>query len=93
MRAWERAAPSLAAFAQADVGRRFPGTSDMKDFWVHLASQIGMAAAGAAVTAASGANYSSLGVWAGVAQAAAAIGAEVFNQYSGAAAATAAPAK
>jgi len=55
----------------------------MRDFWVHLASQIGMAAAGAAVTAASGANYSSLGVWAGVAQAAAAIGAEVFNQFGG----------
>jgi len=63
----------------------------MKDFWVHLASQIGMAAAGAAVTAASGANYSSLGVWAGAAQAAAAIGAEIFNQFSGAAKAT--PAK
>lgn len=52
----------------------------MKDFWIHLASQVGMAAAGAAVTTAAGANYSSLGVWAGVAQAIAAIGAEVFNQ-------------
>ena len=57
----------------------------MKDFWIHLASQIGMAAAGAAVSAASGANYASLGAWAGVAHAAAAIGAEVYNQYAGAA--------
>lgn len=63
----------------------------MKYFWIHLAAQIGMAAASAAVTTASGANYSSLGVWAGVAQAAAAIGAEVFNQFGGAAKAT--PAK
>ena len=57
----------------------------MKDFWIHLAAQIGMAAAGAAVTTASGANFSSLGVWAGAAQAAAAIGAEIYNQFGGAA--------
>ena len=63
----------------------------MKDFWVHLASQLGMAAAGAAVSAAAGADYAGLGVWAGVAQAAAAIGAEVFNQFGGSA--KAAPAK
>lgn len=56
----------------------------MKDFWIHLASQLGMAAAGAAVTTAAGADYSGLGVWAGVAQAAAAIGAEVYNQFGGA---------
>ena len=63
----------------------------MKDFWVHLASQLGMAAAGAAVTAAAGADYSSLGVWAGAAQALAAMGAEIYNQFGGAA--KAAPAK
>ncbi len=53
----------------------------MKDFWIHLGAQIGMAAAGAAVTSAAGANYSNLGVWAGVAQAAAAIAAEIYNQF------------
>jgi hypothetical protein len=53
----------------------------MKDFWVHLGAQIGMAAAGAAVTSAAGANYSNLGVWAGVAQAVAAIAAEIYNQF------------
>lgn len=53
----------------------------MKDFWIHLVAQVGMAAAGAAVTTASGANYTSLGMWAGVAQAVAAIAAEAFNQY------------
>lgn len=52
------------------------------NFWVHLASQIGMAAAGAAVTTASGANYSSLGAWAGLAQAVAAIAAEIYNQLA-----------
>jgi len=61
----------------------------MNSFWVHLASQIGMAAAGAAVTSAAGANYSSLGAWAGAAQAAAAIAAEVYNSFV----AKAAPAK
>ena len=54
----------------------------MKDFWVHLAAQAGMAAAGAVVTTAAGANYSSLGVWAGAAQAAAAIAAELYNSFS-----------
>ena len=53
----------------------------MNNFWVHLGAQIGMAAAGAAVTTASGADYSHLGVWAGAAQAAAAIVAEVYNQF------------
>jgi hypothetical protein len=52
----------------------------MNNFWVHLGAQIGMAAAGAAVTTAAGADYSHLGVWAGVAQAVAAIAAEVYNQ-------------
>ena len=56
----------------------------MKDFWVHLASQLGMAAAGAVVTTAAGADYSGLGVWAGAAQAVAAIGAEFYNQLRGA---------
>ena len=55
----------------------------MKHFWVHFASQLGMAAAGAAVTTAAGADFSSLGVWAGVAQAAAAVGAEIYNQFGG----------
>jgi hypothetical protein len=63
----------------------------MKDFWVHLASQFGMAAAGAIVTTAAGADYSGLGVWAGAAQAAAAIGAEIYNQFAGST--KAAPAK
>jgi hypothetical protein len=54
----------------------------MKSFWVHFLAQIGMAAAGAVVTTASGANYSSLGVWAGVAQAVAAISAELYNQFT-----------
>ena len=53
----------------------------MKDFWIHLGAQIGMAAAGAAVTSAAGANYAHLGIWAGVAQAVAAIAAEVYNQF------------
>ena len=52
----------------------------MKDFWIHLGAQVGMAAAGAAVTSVAGADYTGLGVWAGVAQAFAAITAEVFNQ-------------
>ncbi len=55
----------------------------MKDFWIHLASQLGMAAAGAVVSTASGADYSGLGVWAGAAQAVAAIGAEIYNQFGG----------
>jgi len=54
----------------------------MKDFWLHLGAQVGMAAAGAAVTAVAGANYSSLGAWAGVAQAAAAIAAEAYNSFA-----------
>jgi hypothetical protein len=54
----------------------------MSNFWVHLGAQIGMAAAGAVVTTAAGANYSSLGVWAGLAQAVAAIAAEVYNQFA-----------
>lgn len=53
----------------------------MKDFWIYLAAQVGMAAAGAAVTTAAGANYSTLGAYAGIAQAVAAIGAEVYNQF------------
>ncbi len=53
----------------------------MNDFWIHLGAQIATAAAGAAVTAAAGADYSSLGVWAGAAQAAAAIAAEIYNQF------------
>lgn len=56
----------------------------MKDFWVHLICQLGTAAAGAVVSTASGADYSALGVWAGAAQAAAAIAAEAFNQFGGA---------
>jgi hypothetical protein len=63
----------------------------MKDFWIHLASQLGMAAAGAVVSTAAGADYSGLGLWAGFAQAAAAIGAEAFNQFGGSS--KAAPAK
>ena len=55
----------------------------MKHFWIHLGSQLGMAAAGALVSAAAGADYSGLGVWAGVAQGAAAVGAEIFNQFGG----------
>ncbi len=54
----------------------------MKDFWLHLGAQLGMAAAGAVVTTAAGANYSSLGVWAGVAQAVAAIAAETYSQFT-----------
>jgi hypothetical protein len=65
----------------------------MNDFWIHLGAQIGMAAAGAAVTTAAGANYSSLGLWAGVAQAAAAIAAEVYNQFVAKPAAPASAAK
>jgi hypothetical protein len=55
----------------------------MKDFWIHLGAQIGVAAAGAVVTTAAGADYSTLGVWAGAAQAAAAVAAELFNQFAG----------
>ena len=65
----------------------------MSDFWIYLGAQVGMAAAGAAVTAAAGANYSSLGVWAGVAQAIAAIAAEVYNQFGAKVAAPASAAK
>lgn len=54
----------------------------MNNFWVHLGAQIGMAAAGAAVTTAAGADFSHLGVWAGVAQAVAAIAAEIYNQFT-----------
>jgi hypothetical protein len=53
----------------------------MKDFWIHLGAQIGVAAAGAAVTAAAGADYTNLGVWAGAAQAVAALAAELYNQF------------
>jgi hypothetical protein len=65
----------------------------MNDFWIHLGAQVGMAAAGAAVTSAAGANYASLGVWAGVAQAFAAIAAEVYNQFVAKSAAPAAAPK
>jgi hypothetical protein len=54
----------------------------MKDFWIHLGAQVAVAAAGAAITSASGADYSSLGVWAGAAQAVTALAAELFNQFS-----------
>ncbi len=54
----------------------------MKKFWVHLGAQIAVAAAGAAVSSAAGADYSNLGVWAGAAQAVTALGAELFNQFS-----------
>jgi hypothetical protein len=45
------------------------------------------------VTSVAGANYSSLGIWAGVAQAAAAIAAEVYNQFVAKPAAPASAAK
>ncbi len=53
----------------------------MKNFWIHLGAQVAVAAAGAAVTTAAGADYSSLGVWAGAAQAVTALAAEFYNQF------------
>ncbi len=53
----------------------------MKSFWIHLGAQVAAAAAGAAVTTATGADYSSLGVWAGAAQAVAALAAELYNKF------------
>jgi hypothetical protein len=53
----------------------------MNNFWVHLGAQIAVAAAGAAVTTAAGSDYSSLGVWAGAAQAITALAAELYNQF------------
>lgn len=54
----------------------------MKNFWIHLGAQVAVAAAGAAVTTAAGSDYSSLGVWAGAAQAMTAIAAELYNQVA-----------
>ena len=54
----------------------------MKDLFVHLGAQVAMAAVAAAVATLAHADYSDLGVYAGVAQAGAAMLAEIWNQFS-----------
>ena len=52
----------------------------MKDFFVHLGAQVAVAAATAAVLAVEHANYSDLGAYGPMAQAGAAMLAEIWNQ-------------
>ncbi|MGO8800868.1 MAG: hypothetical protein ACLQE9_21040 [Roseiarcus sp.] len=70
----------------ADEGRRDaffhnPNEAPMKDFFVHLGAQVAVAAGTAAMLTLAHANYSDLGVYAGVAQAGAAMLAETWNQF------------
>lgn len=53
----------------------------MKEWFIHLAAQLGVAAAGAVVTTASGIDYSHLGVWAPLAQAVTAVGVATYNNF------------
>jgi hypothetical protein len=54
----------------------------MKDLFVHIGAQVAMAAVAAAVAALAHADYRDLGVYAGVAQAGAALLAEIWDQFS-----------
>jgi hypothetical protein len=53
----------------------------MKDFFVHLGAQVAVAAGTAAVLALAHANYSDLGAYGPLAQAGAAMLAEIWNQF------------
>lgn len=53
----------------------------MKEWLLHLGAQVGVAAATAAVTTLSGADYSHLGAWAPLAQSVAAIAVATFNNF------------
>ncbi len=61
----------------------------MKEFLLHLGAQIAVAAAGAAVTALAGADYSALGPWAAAAQAGAGLAVAAYNNFFSARAKTA----
>ena len=52
-----------------------------RDFWIHIGAQVAMAAGAAIVATLAHANYAQLGVAAPIAQAAAAVLAETWNQY------------
>jgi pimeloyl-ACP methyl ester carboxylesterase len=64
----------VAAISQEDLSMK-------SSFWLHLGAQIGIAAAGSAVTTLSGADYSSLGAWAGPLQAAAALAVAAYTHF------------
>jgi hypothetical protein len=53
----------------------------MRDFFVHLGTQLAVAAGSAVVATLAHSSYSDLGAYAGLAQGAAAIGAEIWNQF------------
>jgi hypothetical protein len=52
----------------------------MRDFFIHLGAQVGVAAGAAIVAVLSHSSYADLGAYAGLAQAGAAILAETWNQ-------------